>query len=646
MFCKLDRSRPYRAVLIPGIVLGCAYLSSCSRKAPASEERIAILRFENLSSDASADWIGRGLSELLTEQLSGRPDRYSISSFALHAAGGTGGARPIQAPGISAEDSLAVLAGATEIGYGDYTVRNGRVETRLFLQDVATRRYAKVATASGSVSDIPAIANSLAGQIAPDAMPAHLRSSDALLHYVKGLEDNAPDQIISNARAAIAADPGFIPPYLLAAEWTAHQGNPSEATSLLDAALKQHPSALELAELHLQIAGLNHDVEARAKALAEVANADPGNPDQWRTLAETQFARHRYADAAAAFQKLTSLEPGNRQAFNLLGYSLAYSGKIPEALAALQRYQALAPNEVDPIDSSGDVNLLSGHPHEAETFYLNSSRKNPKYLEGLDLLKAAVARLMTGDIAGATQIHEKYVEGLSQSPDRNPEIERIEWMWTTGQRKEAWQRLLAFARAAENSPHRENAERAYGELSIWTLLLGDRPAAAQFAQKAFEMPGVPVSAAAVVAQFLAQPPAPAAEMAARSKALFRNPGLETVDQLALACRYILDRQFSDAAPILQKLYDEGARTPADEGIPTMLAWALLETGRDKEAAPLLAANPIPPATGFTIFTPFYFPRVFALRKLAAEKAGKTQEAQENDKLYRTLSGSQPLVWDK
>ena len=639
MFCSPRRLAPF-AILLAGSIL-----TTCSRKTPQPEERIAILRFENVG-DAGYDWIGRGLSELLTAQLAGRPNRYAISSVSLHALGRAAGPRPIQAPGVSAEDSLALLQGATAIGYGDYTVRGGRLDARLYLQDAVTHRYIQVVSASGSADDVVSVANALAAQIASDPEPAGVHSTAAVRDYVKGLEGTVPQQIISDAQAAIAADPGFIPPYRVAAEWEARQGNAAQALALLEEASRQRGSPVEQARLHLQIAGLKKDAAGQLLALAELANADPGNPQEWRTLADTEFARHRYAEAVAAFQKVTALEPRNQQAFNLLGYSLAYSGKVPAAVEALQHYQALAPNEADPIDSTGDVYLLSGHPHEAETFYLSAYQKNPKSLEGIDLFKASVARLMAGDIPGATEIHERYVQAIAQLPNRNADIERIEWMWLSGQRGDSCRRMIEFARAAENSPRRETAERAYGEAAIWTLLLGDRAAAAQMADKALHIPGGQVSASALLAQFLAQPAASAEELTASSKKLFGNPALETVDRLALACRFLIDRQYSGAAQILQTIYDDGARTPGDEGIPLMLAWALIGAGHEKEAAPLLAANPVPPATGFTIFTSFYFPRLYALRKAVAEKAGDMRQAQENDRLYRLLSGPQPLIWDK
>jgi len=623
-----------------------ASLAGCSHRSTPPEERIAILRFENLGGDPSYDWIGRGLSELLTEELSGRSSRYAISSFTLHNLGRSMGERPTRAPGVSTEDALAFLAGANEIGYGDYVVRGGRLEAHLYLEDVRARKYRKVVSASGPATDVVSVANNLARQIVADPSGAGVRNSDAVMHYVDGLEAASADGILADAQAAIAADPGFIAPYRMAAEWYAARRDTTAAAEILSRAFQHAPSPIEKARLDVEMARLTNDPAARLRALEELATADAGNPEEWQTLAEAQFAVHHYSAAAAAFRKLTALDPRNQQGFNLLGYSLAYGGDVPGGVQALERYQALAPDDPNPIDSTGDVYLLSGHPREAETYYLNAYRKNPKTPGGAELFKAAVARLMTGDVAGATGIHERYLKAIADAPDRNPEMERIEWMWTTGERQEACRQMLAFARAPERASHREMAARAFGELAMWMLLEGDRTGAAQTARNGLEAGGGAASADALLAAFLAQPAASAEEWKSRSEKLFRNPGLEAVDQLALACALLIDGEYQPAASILEKLYDDGARTPADEGIPAMLAWALMRSGRQPEAEPLLAFNPIPPVTGFTIFTPFYFPRIYDLRAKAAEKSGRTQEAQENERLYRKLSGPQLLVWDR
>ena len=52
-------------------ILAALAAASCSRKSPAETERLAILRFENLSPGAAPDWMGRAFAEVITAELSG-----------------------------------------------------------------------------------------------------------------------------------------------------------------------------------------------------------------------------------------------------------------------------------------------------------------------------------------------------------------------------------------------------------------------------------------------------------------------------------------------------------------------------------------------------------------------------------------------
>jgi hypothetical protein len=92
------------------------------------------------------------------------------------------------------------------------------------------------------------------------------------------------------------------------------------------------------------------------------------------------------------------------------------------------------------------------------------------------------------------------------------------------------------------------------------------------------------------------------------------------------------------------LYGQGQ--PATEGVPVMLAWAWLENGRTADAAALLRLNPIFPSSGIDPAAAFYFPRIYDLRALAADRLGKTAEARDNHALFQKLSGPDPLLWDK
>jgi hypothetical protein len=172
-------------------------------------------------------------------------------------------------------------------------------------------------------------------------------------------------------------------------------------------------------------------------------------------------------------------------------------------------------------------------------------------------------------------------------------------------------------------------------------MLGNREAAAALAEKALTL-ATPASAlTATMARFLAQPAASPEEWTARAEKLAPNPAQATIRNTALAYALLLAKQYQAAAPVLEQLYGEGQS--AGEGVPVLLAWTYLETGRAAKAAALLHFNPIPSTAGLEPFTSFYFPRFFYLRGLAAERLGKSAQARDDYALFQKLSGPDPLL---
>jgi tetratricopeptide (TPR) repeat protein len=257
-------------------------------------------------------------------------------------------------------------------------------------------------------------------------------------------------------------------------------------------------------------------------------------------------------------------------------------------------------------------------------------------------MKAAVARLLTGDATGASKIAGQYFDARKTAKDQTVDYRLAQWTWITGHRKDAMREMEAFARGAEKS-QRDNASLAWTELSLWNLMLGDRTAAAQLAQKALSIASQASAGNAFVARFLSMPPAQPSEWAARAEQQFPGPGLANMRNLALAYALLGNRQFAAAQPLLQQMWDNGAPM-AGEGLPVVLAWSYLETGKTPEAGALLRQNPIPPRTGVEPYTTFYLPRLFYLRGLVAEKEGRGGEAKEQYRKFLELSGPDPLEW--
>jgi len=625
-------------------------LAACTRQPVGPRvERIAILRFENLGAGVSDDWMGRAFSEVITAELAGAPGLYAIPSNRLHGFDQVLGPRPVSLPGISAERTLAFASGATRLGYGEYSVRAGRLSARLTIEDPRTGKTTNVVSAGPSghpaAGDVFAVASELARRISSRVAPYGTNSVPALKACVAARESATAAAAAQNLNQAIAVDPDFGPPYRLLAQLKAQQQDRAGAEALLGQALARAgamPPA-ERARLELEAANLHGDLAAGKSALTTLVALEPNDPAAWSSLAESCMSRREYQQAVLSYRKLLEVEPEDVAALNQLGYAAAYAGSFDTALDALRRYQALRPADANPLDSQGDVSLLAGRLRQAENLYLQAAKKDPNFENGGELWKAAMARLMSGDVAGADKLAQQYIEAREAAKDPVAEYHKAEWSWVSGRRKSAWQRLATFARGAENGPLRELASRAYSQLAVWSLVLGDRAAAGQLAQKGALLAGPSSAGAATVARYLAEPPASSSEWSVRAEWLFPNASQDSIKDFALAYALLLGKEFQPASLLLKELYD-GAKPAADPSLPVMLAWTCLETGRAKDAAPLLRLNPIPSPNGVSLFAPFYFPRIYYLRGAVAEKEGKPDEARANYQLFRQLSGPDLLIW--
>jgi tetratricopeptide (TPR) repeat protein len=612
---------------------------SCTRHAAVpAVERLAVLRFENLGSDPAADWVGRALEEIVNTELAGAPELYAIPRSQLLAMDRALGARPVAAPGISAGQAAALSLGATRIGYGDYAIRNGRLEARLSLADPRTGKIVAGFTAEADGGDVLAAANALARRISPRASGYATHSEAALHAYIDALEAAGPAEAVSEAEAALEADPGFGPAARLLAGLKVEHGDRAGALDCLNRALARAVGrpASEQARLRLEIATLENQAAARQAALAALAAAEPANAEAWFGLGSAAFSGHDYGAAQAAFRQAAEIDPTQVAALNQGAYAAAFAGHLDEAVADLRRYQALRPSDPNSVDSLGDVELLTGHPREAEAFYVQAAKQNPHFLNNIEWLKAAMARLMTGDRAGADDLSEKYVQArfIPQDP-WGAEIYRAQWRFLSGRRREGYRDLEAFARRQDAGRANVWATEAHAQLAIWSLYMGDRATARTQVQVA-----LPTEPLAAMAAILTEPTASPAEWRERAEKL----GSEQVGRRDFVLRQalLLGKQFDAALPVLRRAYENAE--PTDPEPPVLLAWAYLETGQAANAASLLEHNPILGPNGIDAFAACWFPRLFFLRGEAAEKQGRPDAARANYKLFLELSGDAPFQW--
>jgi tetratricopeptide (TPR) repeat protein/TolB-like protein len=634
VFCS--RARASRSQITFLLVALGILTTACSRKDPPALQRLAILRFENLTGDDALNWMGRAVSEIMSAELAGSRTTSVVSPGALRTANRLRGARPSAAPGISSEQDAALLSGATRILYGRVSQIGGRLRVDAALFDTASQKIERSLSATASVSDgVIRLADSLAKELAASVRPFDTQNPEALRQYCAGIE--SPDAIAAGQAfsRAVDADPNFGEAYVAWALLAARQSNREETARILALASVRGNAIAELERARLAAidAELRGDLTARTRALETIGRLDPTDYTLYRQLAQVNLNARNYAKASENLKAAVALEPNDISLLNQLGYAEMYAGNLAEATKALDEYERLRPTDPNAPDSLGDVHFSLGQFTQAEKFYRQSFDKDGNFNNGGALMKAAWARLMTGDTGGADGIFNRYLDTRRNAKDPGVEFRGAEWEFLTGRRRQAITRMEAFARSLPVELAPVMAPQAYAQLAVWELELGDRTHARGFALKAAGTHG---SGPAFLARFLTEAPARPSEWSARARQGLPEPPPEQTRKTVLAYALLLQREFQAAEPILRDLYQHSTPDP-QEILPVFLAWAQVETGHFEDAARFVQRNPVPNVTP-DFFASLAFPRLLFVRAAVLEKQAQRDAAVNTYRLFLALSG--------
>jgi predicted Zn-dependent protease len=373
--------------------------------------------------------------------------------------------------------------------------------------------------------------------------------------------------------------------------------------------------AIDRANLEYVAATAAGDVNGRIKALELLAAATPANANVFTELGGIRFARREFQRAAMEYRAGADLNPDEPRTWNELGYALAWARDLGGAREALAQYQKLEPGAANGFDSEGEVSYLRGDFKSASEYFERAGGKNPG-----ELLKAAEARLMLGDLRGADALFAKHL-GPSAGVQRGAGYQMAQWETLTGRRKAGLGRMEKLAMEGDG----DFQSIAFSQLAIWKLEEGDRKAALDLAKQASARAQTPqVRKISAACRYVA------AEEAGGS-------GSKLVDALTL----LFAKKYGAALPLLQALY--GETSPSSDGqVRTLLAWAYVETGAMDKAAPLLDAYPLPLSSGEALFASLIFPRYLYLRGTVLRREGKQDEASKSFELYSKYGGRDPI----
>ncbi|MGA2434947.1 MAG: hypothetical protein ABSG25_06640, partial [Bryobacteraceae bacterium] len=350
-----------------------------------------MLPFQNLSGDARLDWISRGIAESLVLQLAGS------------------GIDPAAFPSLRE----AISSGANGIVEGYFSTSGGRLRVRAVVENAVLHRIEKQASAMGA--DPVAVADSIAHQIDPGARAPLTRSVAALEALTEAISESADargsgqstiDAASRDFERATTADPAFGAAYQAWIETLLARGDAAGAHRVLNLAARQSGNfqPMERERLALAAAVIGGDHVAERRALEALTHLTPADAGIFRQLAEIDVAAHAYSNAIARYRQALERAPDDIVLLNQLGYTQSYALDLQGAAATLDRYRALHPQDPNPLDSLGDVHYYLGGFKDAARYYRDAYEKDPTFLGGGELYKAAWASLMEGDAKSAGEL--------------------------------------------------------------------------------------------------------------------------------------------------------------------------------------------------------------------------------------------------
>ncbi len=227
--------------------------------------------------------------------------------------------------------------------------------------------------------------------------PAALRQADALAHFGSALTapeeaGDSNDRIASHLTAAVLLDAGNVDVVLAAAAAALSKNRASEALSILDRGIAEHPGDARIHAtrgMALHIAGQDR---AAAREFRWLIGNQPGDADGYARLAALRLAQKRFTDAADVVAGGLR-RPGHsaelRQYADELARFLLESEQPEPALRVLAALRAVQPDAPLWMLLAASAEGALGHRRAAENLIAVARKRAPK--DAVALFEAGVA---------------------------------------------------------------------------------------------------------------------------------------------------------------------------------------------------------------------------------------------------------------
>ncbi len=404
----MSAAEPIPQIIALGLILG---LGSCSRGSHAVD-RLAILPFENLTGDASVDWVASAGAAIVTADLAGVPKAFAQQTQT---------------------QSDAYLANATRFVHGYFTGRAGALRFEIEVEDASRHKVIAEETGTG---DVLVTMNAMAKGLDPSAHSFSTSNAEAVAAWGH-----------REFERAATLDPDFGAAWMAWVETLAQRGETAHAIEAAKRALARPSlqSKVDRARIELLAATLGRDTVGRAKALAALTRLLTTDAPLLEALATTELNARRFSSAVEVLKSILKLDPEDATARNSLGYAQVYAGDLDAAAKTFEAYGKLADQKTNSLDSLGEAHFMNGRFAEAEKYFLQAHESNRAFLGGADLLKAAYAHWLGGDLKGADGLMSRYFDVRRGDPLLA--WREAAWDYATGRRDQAIAKLRSLGDA-------------------------------------------------------------------------------------------------------------------------------------------------------------------------------------------------------
>ncbi len=369
------------AAVVLFATLGIAFrgkIFPAKRAAPVEQASLAILPFRNASGDASLDWLGPSLADMLSTDVGQSARLRTISPDRLHQVLSDLKITPGAAIDPATVGRIAEFSNADTVVWGQYARFGEQIRIDATLLDLKHNRRAPLKIEAASEKEIPgtvdglaelirknlAVSSDVLKELKASSFQPSSKSVPALRDYNQGvqlLRNGKNLEAVKTLQAAVQEDPQFALAYSRLAETDSALGYDSDAEKYSRKAVELSQQ-LPLAERYLieaNHARIMKDNKKAIEAYENLAKTFPDNADVEYTLGNLYVEKGDYDKARSQFSKILNSDPKNIKALWQMGVVEIMKDNPQAALDPLNKGLSLSV-QLDNQEQKGLILLSMG----------------------------------------------------------------------------------------------------------------------------------------------------------------------------------------------------------------------------------------------------------------------------------------------